>query len=120
MILVSFLMTCSVVRRRSTVSWVKRQKKNCSSLTRSNHRRASSECTCRLQNRAIQTLASRKFNVFIDPFAGQVHLWPFGNNQRELHSFGSWALVFQKYARHGCQHQIANGTTFGRRLLLQF
>jgi hypothetical protein len=45
--------------------------------------------------RASQTFASRKFNVFIDPFVGQVYLWAFENDEGEPHSFGTWALALQ-------------------------
>jgi hypothetical protein len=67
---VSFPMICSVVKSLRTVIYVKRQKKNCRSPTCSNQNLARSECMCRLHRSACQTFASRKFNVFIDPFVG--------------------------------------------------
>lgn len=63
---VSTPMICPVVRSLRTVICVNRPKRNCSSPARSNHDRALSECICRLHRSASQTLASRKFNVFID------------------------------------------------------
>src|ERR1700722_5791333 len=95
MVLASFPIICSVVRRRRTVIWVTRQKKNCSSRDCSNQRVARSECTCRLQKRASQTFASRKFNVFIDLFIGHVDLWAWRDNQGKTHLRGPGTLSLQ-------------------------
>src|SRR5271165_2402606 len=83
MLLASFPIICSVVRSLRTVIWVKRQKKNRSWPACSNQSRAFSECICRPHRRASQTLASRKFNVFIDLFVGYAHLGALGNNKGE-------------------------------------
>src|SRR5258708_34481560 len=88
MVLVSFPMIGAVVRSRKTVIWVKRQKKNCSWPACSNQCVALSECSCRFQKSASQTLASRKFNVFIDLFVAQGYLRAFGNDKWEPHSPG--------------------------------
>src|SRR5271154_130688 len=85
MVFVSLPMIFSVVRSLKTVSWVKRQKKNCCSPVCSNQSRAVSECTCRLHKSASHTFASRKFNVFIDLFVGHIYLWAFGNDERKAH-----------------------------------
>ena len=92
MVLVSLPIILSVVRSLRTVSWVKRQKKNCCSPACLNHSLAVSECECRLHKSASQTLASRKFNVFIDLFVGQVYLGAFGNDKRESYSLRMRAL----------------------------
>jgi hypothetical protein len=49
--------------------------RNCSYPACSNQDRALSECICRLHRSASQTLASRKFNVFIDLLIRQVYRW---------------------------------------------
>src|ERR1700693_3279077 len=95
MLRMSFPIMLSVVRSRRTVNCVKRQKKNCSSSDRSNHSFALSECTCRLQSKASQTFASRKFNTFIDLFVGKIDFGTFGNDQRKADPFRSRALAFQ-------------------------
>jgi hypothetical protein len=100
MVLVSFPMICSVVSNLRTVTCVKRQKKNCSSSASSNQSLALSECMCRLQSRASHTFESRKFNMFIDLFVGQVDLGAVGGDQRELHSLGTWALALQQHSFH--------------------
>jgi hypothetical protein len=42
---------------------------------------------CRFPRRASQTLASRKFNAFINLFVREIHFWPFRFNQGEPHGF---------------------------------
>ena len=87
--------------------WVKREKKNCSSLLLllacSNQDLAFSECTCRLQISASHTFASRKFNVFRDLFVGQNDFGAVGDDQRELHPPGTRALALQEHGSDACQ-----------------
>ncbi len=97
--------------------WVKRQKRNCASPPWSNQVLAFSECTCRLHKRASQTLASRKFNVLIDLFVGQVYLRAFGNDQRELHSSGVGALPLLQDVLNTGENEFAYGMALSRRLL---
>ena len=63
--------------------------------------------------------ASRKFNVFIDLFVGQLNLGTSGDNQGKLNSFRPGSLAFQKYAPDACQNQFSNGAASGGGLLLQ-
>lgn len=119
MVLVSFPITFSVVKRRRTVSCVKRQKKNSSSPAFSNQSLAVSEWMCRLHIKANQTLASRKFNVFIDLFVGQLNLGTFGDDQGKLNPSRTRSLTFQKYAPNACQNQFSDGAALGGGLFLQ-
>jgi hypothetical protein len=119
MVLVSLPMIFSVVMSRSTVIWVKRQKKNSSCWAFSNQTLAVSEWTCRPHRSANQTLASRKFNVFIDLFVGQLNLWTLGDYQRKANSFRPGPLTFEKHAFDTCQDQLSDGSASGGRLLLQ-
>src|SRR5207249_10526806 len=73
-VLTSFPITIGVVKSRRTVICVIRQKKNSSSLERSNHARAFSDWMWPLQKSASHTLASRKFNTFIDLVVRHKHL----------------------------------------------
>src|ERR1700730_9902910 len=114
MFLTSFSITVSVVRRRRTVSWVKRQKKNCFSLERSNHRSAFSKCTCRLHNNASQTFASRKFNAFIYSFVSQIYLWSFGDDQWEADSLCARALAIQESCPDARQDELPNRASLRR------
>jgi hypothetical protein len=109
MVFVSFPMIFSVVRSLRTVICVKRQNKNCSSPAFSNQDVAVSECTCRLHKSASQTFASRKFNVFINLFAGQVYLWAFGNDEREPHPLGTRTLTLQEYASDPRENELTDG-----------
>lgn len=120
MVLVSVPMICSVVKSLRTVIWVKRQKKNCSAPACSNHDLARSECTWRLQASASHTLASRKFNVFIDLFVGQFDLRAIGDDERELHSVRTRALVLQEDGPDTCQDQFAHRAPICGGLRLEF
>jgi hypothetical protein len=97
---VSLAMISLVVTSRRTVIWVKRQKKNCSSADRSNHVRACSECTCRLQSSASQTFALRKFNVFTNMFVRQIYFWAFRDDEGKAYSSGTRALAFHEAYVH--------------------
>jgi len=119
MVLVSLPRIFSVVRSLRTVSWVKRQKKNCCSPVCSNQSRAGSEWMCRLHKSASQTLASRKFNVFIDLFDGHVYLRTFGNDERKAHSLRTRTVSLQQDASDARQNQLAGRVTPGSCLLFQ-
>ena len=95
MVFASVPMIFSVVSSLKTVSWVKRQKKNCSSLASSNQSLAFSECTWRFHRSASQTLASRKFNMFIDLFVGHIDLRALRNDKGKLHFLSTRPLTFQ-------------------------
>ena len=86
-----------------------RQKKNCSSLACSNQALAFSECKCRLHSRANHTFESRKFNVFIDLFVGEIHLWTVRDDQRELHPFRAWSLALQQNTPDSRKNQFTYG-----------
>src|SRR3984957_2809754 len=115
---VSSPMICSVVRSLRTVICVNRPKRNCSCPACSNQDRALSECICRLHRSASQTLASRKFNVFIDLLIRQVYRWSFGNNQRKFDPLWPRPLCLQDHTSHTEKNQFTNRTTSSRRLLL--
>src|ERR1700680_799698 len=119
MFLVSLAMISLVVTSRRTVICVKRRKKKCSSADRSNHSRARSECTCRPQSSASQTLASRKFNVFINLFVREIYLRTFRNDEREAHSFGTWALAFHESSCRASKNEFADRTSLRSGLLFQ-
>ena len=99
-------MICSVVRSLRTVICVNRPKRNCSCPACSNQDLALSECICRLHRSASQTLASRKFNVFIDLLIRQVYLWSVGNNQTKFDPLWPRPLCLQ-------DHFFADPTTCG-------
>jgi hypothetical protein len=80
--------------------------------------RALSECICRLHRSASQTLASRKFNVFIDLLIRQVYRWSFGNNQREFDPLWPRPLCLQDHTSHTEKNQFTNRRTSSRRLFL--
>src|ERR1700728_1606017 len=63
---VSTPVICSLVRSLRTVICVNLPKRNCCCPACSNQDLALWECICRLERSASQTLASRKFNVFIN------------------------------------------------------
>ena len=116
---VSFPRTDSAVSKRRTVSWVKRQKKNCSSPASTNQDRAFSECACRPQIKASHTFESGKFNVFIDLFVGEIDLGAAGNNQRKLHSPRAWALPLKKYDANAGENEFAHGAPIRGSLLFE-
>src|SRR6202521_619723 len=116
---VSLPMTSLVVTRRRTVICVKWQKKSCSSADRSNHSRACSECTCRLQSSASQTFASRKFNVFINIFVGQIYLGAFRDDEGKADSFETWALALDERAFRARQNEFADRASLRSCLLFQ-
>src|SRR5882762_6175995 len=93
---------------RRTEICAKRQKKNCSSVDRSNHARAYSECTCRPQRSASQTFASRKFNVIINNFVGQIYLGAFRDDEGKSHSLGTWALALHERAFRARKNEFAD------------
>src|SRR5260370_651667 len=115
---VSTPMICSVVRSLRTVICVNRPKRNCSCPACSNQDLALSECICRLHRSASQTLASRKFNVFIDLLIRQVYLWSFGNNQRKFDPLWPLPLCLQDHTSHTEKNQFAHPRTSSRRLTL--
>src|ERR1700689_2643254 len=115
---VSTPLICSVVRSLRTVTCVNRPKRNCSCPACSNQDLALSECTCRLHRRASQTLASRKFNVFIDLFVGHVYLWTLRNDERESYPLGTRPLALQENALDTGEHKFSDGKTSCCRLLL--
>src|ERR1700675_2531522 len=117
---VSTPMIFSVVRSLRTVICVNRPKRNCSCPASSNQDLALSECICRLHRSASQTLASRKFNVFINLLIRQVYLWSFGNNQRKFDPLWPRPLCLQDHTSHTEKNQFTNRTTSSRRLLLYF
>ena len=97
--------------------WVKREKKNCSSLLLllacSNQDLAFSECTCRLQISASHTFASRKFNVFIHLFVGEIDLGTVRDDERELHSFLARPPRLKKDAVNAGENQFAHRASVG-------
>ena len=117
--LVSAPIILSVVSSRRTVIWVKRQENELFLSGLRKPRRALAACTCRVQSSASQTLASRKFNVFMDPFVGQVHLGSLRYNERKLHSPRAWTLSLHYYAPNADKNQLTDGRVLGRRLLLE-
>lgn len=74
---------------------------------------------CRLQSNASYTLASRKFNVFIDLFVRQIHFGSVRNKEGETNAPGAWPLPFQDHNSHSCENQLADGVALGRALLLE-
>src|SRR5260370_30082337 len=119
MVFVSFPIIFSVVRSIKPVSCVKRQKKNFSWLACSNQAMARSEWTCRFHASASQTLASRKFNVFIDLLVGQVYLGSLGNDERESYPLRPGALALQQDAPYPCQNQFTDRMARGSSLLFE-
>src|SRR6202521_4150203 len=113
---VSLPMTSLVVTRRRTVICVKWQKKSCSSADRSNHSRACSECTCRLQSSASQTFASRKFNVFINIFVSQIYLGALRGDEGKAHSFGTRVLALHESAFRARENEFADRPSLRRGL----
>jgi hypothetical protein len=115
---VSTPMICLVVRSLRTVICVNRPKRNRSSPACSNQDLAVSECVCRLHRSASQTLASRKFNVFIDLLIRQVYLWSLGNNQWKLDPLWPRPLCLQDHTSYTEKNQFTNRRTSSRRLFL--
>src|SRR6202021_2202031 len=115
---VSSPMIGSVVRSLRTVIWGTRPKRNCSSPACSNQDLALSECICRLHRSASQTLASRKFNVFIDLLIRQVYGWSFRKHQRKFTPLWPRPLCLQDHTSHTEKYQFTNRRTPPRRLFL--
>jgi hypothetical protein len=67
---------------------------------------------------ASQTLASRKFNVAIDLFVGQVDFRAFGDDKREAHAAGVGPLAFEQDALNTRQHQLTDRSALSSSLLL--
>ena len=86
--------------------------------TCSNQDRALSEWICRLHRSASQTLASRKFNLFIDLLIRQARRWSFGNNPREFDPLWPRALCLQDHTSHTEKNQFTNRRTSTCRLFL--
>ena len=76
------------------------------------------ECIGRLHRSARHTLASRKFNVFIDLLIRQVYSWSFGNNQRKFDPPWFRPLCLQDHTSHTEKNQFTNRRTSSRRLFL--
>ena len=68
---------------------------------------------------ASQTLASRKFNVFINLFVGQIDFRSIGNDEGKLDSFGARTLVLDERDPHAQKDQFADGTPLRGSLLLK-
>src|ERR1700727_187442 len=111
--------TGSVVSRRSVVNWVNRQKKNCWSEDDSIHSRALLACMWRSHTSATQILASRKFNVFIDLFVGQVDFRAVRNDQRKLHMVRMSGFLPQQRFPDSHENQLSRRTAAGGSLHLQ-
>jgi hypothetical protein len=105
------------VRSRRTAIWVKRQNRNCSSLACSNKDLVFSERTCRLRS-ASQTLASRKFHVFIDTLVCHLYLWTLRSNKREAHAFSASALL-PKNTFYASKNQLTDGMAPCRSLFFE-
>src|SRR6516225_5602170 len=112
----SLPITAAVVSSLSTVICVIRQKRNFSSLERSNHSLALVEWMWRLQTSASQTLASRKFNMFIDVFVCQIDFWPLRQNKGKLDSPRTGTLALDQGDPHAREDQLANRAPLSRRL----
>jgi hypothetical protein len=64
-----------------------------------------------LHRSARQTLASRKFNEFIDLLIRQIYPWSFGNNQRKFDPPWPWPLCLQDHTSHTEKNQFTNRKT---------
>ena len=81
---------------------------------------AFSEWMWRLQRSASQTLASRKFKMFIDLFVRHIHLRSIRDNQWKLHSPGPRTLAFDEGDAHAQENELANRPSLRGRLRLEF
>src|SRR5215470_470883 len=75
---------------------------------------------CRSQISASQTLASRKFNVFIDLFVGDVHLPTSRTNERKLHALRSWPPARDERGAYSHENQFPDRASLRRSLFLEF
>jgi Type II CAAX prenyl endopeptidase Rce1-like len=105
-------------RSLRTVICVNRPKKNCSSSACSNHDLLSRNVYAGSTGAPAQTLASRKFNVFIDLLIRQVYLWCFGNNQGKFAPLWPRPLCPQDHTSHTEKNQLTNRRSSSRRLFL--
>ncbi len=109
----------SVVRGRKTEICVKRQKRSrWPAAPRARVSLFPSGCGS-FHIKAIHTFTSGKFNVFINLFVGQVHLWAVGAKKRKPDATGPSPLFFQEDGSCSCQHQLADRTAASGGLLLE-